>query len=83
MIEEAVHTADSEEERCIFLGNDGVCEKLNHKDCPAGGCSFRVLPGDEARKREVWCKRLSALDEAQQKEISKKYYGGGRPWRVK
>ena len=94
MTEEAVATVETNEEsasakeaarpadRCIFQGADGKCEKLNNTECKEGGCSFLVLPGEEARKQEIWAKRLCGLDEAKQKEISKKYYGGGRPWRL-
>ncbi|MBQ9783778.1 MAG: hypothetical protein IJW44_04590 [Clostridia bacterium] len=86
MTEEIVQTAETVAEtapdRCVFLGANDTCEKLNQKVCPVGGCSFQVLPGEEEQKRESWAKRLSALDEARQKEIAKKYYGGGRPWRV-
>lgn len=86
MTEEIVQTAESVGEatpdRCVFLGADGSCEKLNQKECPVGGCSFQVLPEEEEAKRAYWAKRLSALDEARQKEIAKKYYGGGKPWRV-
>ena len=86
MTEEIVQTAETVSEtaadRCVFLSADGGCEKLNQKECPVGGCSFQVLPGEEEQKREYWAKRLSALDEVKQKEIAKKYYGGGKPWRV-
>ena len=82
MVQDTEAVSEQESERCVFLGANGACEKLNQKVCPTGGCSFKVLPEEEEGKRESWAKRLSALDEARQKEIAKKYYGGGRPWRV-
>ena len=86
MTEEAVTTVEATEDRpldkCMFQGEDGTCEKLNNTVCKAGGCSFMVMPEEYARKQVRWAQRLSGLDDAKQKEISKKYYGGGRPWRV-
>lgn len=69
--------------RCVFLSKNGQCELLNRTICPRGGCSFLILPEEEARRQASWAERLSHLDDARQKEISKKYYGGGKPWREK
>ena len=58
MTEEVTVTTDSTESReagrCIFQEADGTCDKLNNTVCPAGGCSFMVLPGEEERKRALW-----------------------------
>ena len=88
MTEETVITTDAKAEtvvghdahRCVFMAENGQCEKLNNTKCGPGGCSFMILPGEEEQKRIHWVKRLSALDEAKQTEIAKKYSGGSRPW---
>lgn len=61
---------------CEGLSENGKCRRLNTPSCIGNDCSFyqRVSSLDRANKR------LCSLDESTQKHISKKYYGGFRPW---
>lgn len=72
-------------------------EILNYPDCPAlletGKCVYTGtncvgtscfgLTTEEKQKSSCFSvqKRLSMLDEATQRRISQKYYGGQRPWK--
>ena len=80
MTDDVIVTEEQKSTTCIFRQADGVCEKLVGTVC-SGSCSFKILPGGEEERRAAWAKRLCALEESKQREISKKYYGGARPWR--
>jgi hypothetical protein len=72
-------------------------EMLNYPDCPAllenGKCAYTgtdcvgtscygLATGERQKNSCLHVqKRLSMLDEATQRRISQKYYGGQRPWK--
>ncbi|MGN0587608.1 MAG: hypothetical protein ACI4JF_10010 [Oscillospiraceae bacterium] len=52
-----------------------IIENENKKAAPEN------IHTDENSARNHWRSRLSALSEAEQRRISKKYYGGAMPWK--
>lgn len=52
-----------------------INENAEKKAVPAN------MSADKNSVREHWRSRLSALSEAEQHRISKKYYGGAMPWK--
>ena len=67
---------------CIFLQENGKCTRLNCDFCRGIECSFLTTHARANEGKSKWSTRLSGLSEHQQTEISKKYYGGTKPWRA-
>lgn len=61
---------------CAGLLENGKCSWLNTDACIGKQCSFYL----ESSSRQKANKRLCSLDEKDQARISRKYYGGFRPW---
>ena len=66
---------------CVFLQENGRCSRLNREACAGEDCSFLTTHERSDQGRYKWASRLSALSEARQSEIAKKYYGGTKPWK--
>jgi hypothetical protein len=63
---------------CSGLTESGKCRWLTCGDCRGPDCSYlKISPEDALRKTFL---RLASLDEETQVRISRKYYGGSRPW---
>ncbi|NLL38758.1 MAG: hypothetical protein GX254_04110 [Clostridiales bacterium] len=61
---------------CAGLRENGKCSWLNTDACIGEQCSFYRRKSSRERAN----RRLCSLDESVQARISKKYYGGYRPW---
>jgi hypothetical protein len=61
---------------CAGLRENGKCGWLNTDACIGEQCSFNCKNSSLEKAN----KRLSSLDENAQARISRKYYGGCRPW---
>ena len=68
---------------CVDLRENGNCARLNIDACRGSECSFMQTKNEAEKSAQRWCKRLSSLDESEQKQIAKKYYGGTKPWESK
>lgn len=66
---------------CIYLMENGRCRELSFKKCMGSSCRFCIIKDSFDASKQKWSKRLNSLDEKQQTEISKKYYGGKMPWK--
>lgn len=65
---------------CLALSDRGDCMWLKTSRCMGSSCSFRQTKEENRCSLERWKLRLSSLDNAEQKRIAAKYYGGTRPW---
>ncbi|SMC81828.1 hypothetical protein [Papillibacter cinnamivorans] len=61
---------------CGGLREDGRCSRIDIPCCTGPKCAFFREASSPAKARI----RLRSLDEALQKRIADKYYGGKRPW---
>lgn len=61
---------------CRGLLEDGKCRWLNVITCIGSGCPYCKTTNNNEKVHE----RLQSLDERTQTKISRKYYGGTRPW---
>lgn len=66
---------------CVFLQENGRCSRLDRDFCAGESCTFLTSPTKSNEGKSKWATRLSTLSERQQNEISKKYYGGTKPWK--
>lgn len=68
-----------ERTECIHLTEYFRCDVLNVKECIGGKCSFRQTEDKAKRSSEKWKAMIMTLDEAEQKKIADKYWGGKIP----
>lgn len=61
---------------CGGLLENGKCRWLSVSYCIGAKCSYYKKTNDTEKART----RLQSLDEKMQERISRKYYGGSRPW---
>ena len=65
---------------CLALSENGKCFWLSLEQCKGQNCPFMKTEESMHSSAVHAQNRLKALDEKTQERISKKYYGGKRPW---
>ena len=65
---------------CSLLTEKGGCELMGLKRCTGKECKFAKTIGTQKVSEDLWRKRMLSLSEEEQNKISRKYYGGSRPW---